>query len=53
MANLPILGAPMARKSLILYIVVQECSLGPLIAQENEENKEKTLYYLSQTPTGP
>ncbi|RVW83970.1 hypothetical protein CK203_047322 [Vitis vinifera] len=38
-------GAPMAGKPLILYIAAQECSLGALLAQENEENKEMTLYY--------
>ena len=45
LANPPILGAPMAGKPLILYIAAQECSLGALLAQENEENKEMTLYY--------
>ena len=34
----------MVGKPLILYIVVQECSLGALLAQENEENKERALY---------
>ncbi|RVW88273.1 Retrovirus-related Pol polyprotein from transposon 17.6 [Vitis vinifera] len=34
-------------KPLILYIVAQECSLRALLAQENEENKERALYYLS------
>ena len=53
LANPPILGAPMAWKPLILYIATQECSLGALIAQENEENKESALYYLSRTLTGP
>ena len=53
LANPPILGAPMAGKPLILYIAAQKCSLRALLAQENEENKEKTLYYLSQTLTGP
>ena len=43
----------MARKPLILYIAAQECSLRALLAQENEENKEKTLYYLIQTLMGP
>ena len=43
----------MAGKPLILYIAAQERSLGALLAQENEENKEKALYYLSRTLTGP
>ena len=53
LANPPILGALMAGKPLILYIVVQECSLGALLAQENEENKENALYYLSRTLARP
>ena len=52
LANPPILGAPIAGKPLILYITAQKCSLGALFAQQNEENKENTLYYLSQTLMG-
>ena len=52
LANPPILGALMAGKPLILYIAAQKCSLGALFAQQNEENKENTLYYLSQTLMG-
>ena len=37
-ANPPILGAPMEKTC---------------ITQENEENKERALYYLSRTLTGP
>ena len=44
LANPPILGVPMAGKPLILYIATQESSLGALLAQENEENKERALY---------
>ena len=51
LANPPILGAPMAGKPLILYITTQEWPLGALLAQENEKNKERALYYLSQTLT--
>ena len=36
LANPPILGAPMAGKPLILYIIAQECSLGTLLEKENE-----------------
>ncbi|RVW91090.1 Transposon Tf2-2 polyprotein [Vitis vinifera] len=53
LANPPILGAPMVGRPLILYIAALECSLGALFAQENEENKESALYYLSRTLTGP
>ena len=52
LANPPVVGAP-AGKPLILYIVAQERSLGALLAQENEAKKEKALYYLSRTLTGP
>ena len=38
----PILG-----KSLILYITTLDCSLGALLAQNNEDGKEVSLYYLS------
>jgi len=40
------------RKPLILYIASQEKSLGALCAQENEERKERALYYLSRTLVG-
>ena len=50
--NLPVLGVPIPRKPLILYIVEQEQSLGALLAQKNEAKKEKALYYLSQKLTG-
>ncbi|KAM1912345.1 hypothetical protein ACFX14_000423 [Malus domestica] len=36
----PILGAPIPGKPLILYIVAQESSVGALLAQENESQKE-------------
>ncbi|KAK4411915.1 hypothetical protein Sango_0264500 [Sesamum angolense] len=49
--NLPVLGAPTPRKPLLLYIAAQERSIGSLMAQENEERKEKALYYLSRTLT--
>ena len=47
------LGAPTPGKPLVLYVAAQEESLGALLAQENEEHKEKALYYLSRrlTPT--
>ncbi|KAL0345464.1 UNVERIFIED_CONTAM: Transposon Tf2-12 polyprotein [Sesamum radiatum] len=49
--NPPVLGAPTLGKPLILYIAAQERSIGALMAQENEEGKEKALYYLSKTLT--
>ena len=50
--NPPVLGAPILRKPLVLYIAAQEKSLGALMAQENEKGKERALYYLSQTLNG-
>ena len=44
LANPPILGAPMARKPLILYISAHECFLRALLTQENVKNKERALY---------
>jgi len=48
----PVLGAPIPSKPLILYIAAQERPLGALCAQENEEGKERALYYLSRTLIG-
>ena len=45
--NPTVLGVPMPGKPLVLYIATQEQSLGALLAQKNEEEKEKALYYLS------
>ena len=50
--NPPILGAPILGKPLVLYIAAQEKSLGALMAQENKEEKERALYYLSWTFNG-
>ena len=44
-----ILKAPIRGKPLILYIATYENSLGALLAQENDEEKENALYYLSRT----
>ncbi|PIN07494.1 DNA-directed DNA polymerase, partial [Handroanthus impetiginosus] len=51
LTNPPVLRAPMHGKPLILYIAAQEKSVGALMAQENEERKERALYYLSRTLT--
>uniref|UniRef100_A0A2N9J4N8 Uncharacterized protein n=1 Tax=Fagus sylvatica TaxID=28930 RepID=A0A2N9J4N8_FAGSY len=50
--NPPVLGVPIPGKPLILYIAAQEQSLGALLAQKNEVEKEKALYYLSRKLTG-
>ncbi|KAL0298908.1 UNVERIFIED_CONTAM: hypothetical protein Sradi_6550600 [Sesamum radiatum] len=47
----PVLVAPVSGRPLILYIVVQEHSVGILLAQKNDEKKENALYYLSRTMT--
>ncbi|GAA0185204.1 hypothetical protein LIER_32492 [Lithospermum erythrorhizon] len=44
----PVLAAPIQGKPLILYIADQEQLVGALLAQENEEGKENSLYYLSR-----
>ncbi|KAL0447771.1 UNVERIFIED_CONTAM: hypothetical protein Slati_1905000 [Sesamum latifolium] len=46
-----VLVAPVPGRPLILYIAAQECSVGALLAQENEEEKESALYYLSRRMT--
>ena len=48
----PILKAPILGRPLILYISVQEQSLGVLLAQKNDEGKENALYYLSRMLNG-
>ncbi|XP_074266017.1 uncharacterized protein LOC141588475 [Silene latifolia] len=52
LSNPPVLGAPIPGKSIILYISAQEHSMGALCAQENEDGKERALYYLSRTLVG-
>ncbi|XP_070013590.1 uncharacterized protein [Nicotiana sylvestris] len=47
----PVLAAPIPRKPLILYIAAQERFVGALLAQENSEGKENSLYYLSRMMT--
>ncbi|KAA0050267.1 uncharacterized protein E5676_scaffold180G00170 [Cucumis melo var. makuwa] len=50
--NPSILSALASEKPLILYIAVQETSLGALLVQENDNGKKCALYYLSRTLTG-
>ena len=47
--NPPVLGVPIPGKPLVLYITAQEQLLRALLAQKNEEEKEKAFYYLSQS----
>ncbi|XP_070040846.1 uncharacterized protein [Nicotiana tomentosiformis] len=46
-----VLAALILGKPSILYIVAQERSIGALLAQENSEGKEKSLYYLNRMMT--
>ncbi|KAI3470611.1 hypothetical protein Pfo_027274 [Paulownia fortunei] len=43
-----VLVAPVSGCPLILYIAVQERSIGALLAQENNNGKDSILYYLSR-----
>lgn len=43
----PVLMSPKKGKPLLLYITALDGSLGTLLAQRNEQGKEKALYYLS------
>ncbi|XP_019182110.1 PREDICTED: uncharacterized protein LOC109177249 [Ipomoea nil] len=47
----PVLTAPVHGCPLILYISAQDCSVGALLAQENDKGKENALYYLSRMMT--
>ncbi|KAG9449464.1 hypothetical protein H6P81_009429 [Aristolochia fimbriata] len=47
-----VLFAPIVDRLLLLYIAVQERSVGALLAQCDEDNKERSLYYLSQMLVG-
>ncbi|KAG9453408.1 hypothetical protein H6P81_006312 [Aristolochia fimbriata] len=47
-----VLVAPIVDRPLLSYIAAQEKSVGALLAQYDEDNKERSLYYLSQTPVG-
>ncbi|KAG9453411.1 hypothetical protein H6P81_006315 [Aristolochia fimbriata] len=48
----PVLVAPTVNRPLLLYIAAQEKSVGTLLAQCDEDNKERSLYYLSRTLVG-
>ncbi|KAG9447595.1 hypothetical protein H6P81_013723 [Aristolochia fimbriata] len=48
----PVLMAPTSGKPLLLHIVAQEKSLGALFAQNDDQGKERLLYYLSRTMVG-
>lgn len=49
LANPPILMPPIPGKPLILYVSATESSLGALLAQLDEQGKERAIYYISRT----
>jgi len=48
----PILMPPIQGKPLILYISATPTALGALLAQQDYENKERAVYYISRTLVG-
>ncbi|KAG9442396.1 hypothetical protein H6P81_018250 [Aristolochia fimbriata] len=48
----PVLTTPVPRKPFLLYIAAQEKSLGALLAQNDDQGKERALYYLSRMMVG-
>ncbi|KAG9459166.1 hypothetical protein H6P81_003674 [Aristolochia fimbriata] len=45
----PVLVGPIVDRPLLLYIAAQEKFVGALLAQCEEDNKERSFYYLSRT----
>jgi hypothetical protein len=52
LTNPPVLCAPIKGKPLILYTAAMPTSLGALLAQNNNDGKEMSPYYLSHTLLG-
>lgn len=52
MANPPILVPPIVGCLLILYIIATPTTLGALLAQLDDEGKERTIYYINRTLVG-
>ncbi|KAG9458361.1 hypothetical protein H6P81_002869 [Aristolochia fimbriata] len=48
----PVLVTLIVDRPLLLYIAAQEKSIGALLAECDEDNKERSLYYLSRTLVG-
>lgn len=51
LATLPVLVPPIRGQPLKLYIVVAENSIGSLLAQDNDQGRERAVYYLSRILT--
>ena len=49
LANSPILVPPVPGRPLILYISTTTTALGALLAQHDDDNKERAIYYISRT----
>ncbi|WP_162614710.1 ribonuclease H family protein, partial [Klebsiella pneumoniae] len=49
LSNPPILMPPIQGKPLILYVSATDTSLGALLAQHDENKKERAIYYISRT----
>ena len=47
--NPPVLVPPVSHKPLFLYISLTKKSIGALLAQENDQGKERAIYYISHT----
>jgi len=47
-----VLVAPVLEKPLLLYVRAMYHSLGALLAQNNDQNHEQAIYYLSRTMIG-
>ena len=52
LSNPPVLAAPRSNKPFITYTGALDHSLGTMLAQNNDDGKEVTLYYLSQMLVG-
>jgi len=48
----PVLVAPVLGKSFLLYVRAMDHFLGALLAQNNDQNHEQTIYYLSRKMIG-
>jgi hypothetical protein len=48
LANPPILSPLLKNKNMKLYIAASECTIGSMLAQEDENGVERAIYYLSR-----
>ena len=47
--NLPMLVPLVSHKPLLFYISIMDKSIGALLAQEDDQRKERAIYYISRT----